>query len=199
MKKINSYILRSILLPFFFFLGALSLLVWLSQSLRFVDLIINQNLQVSTFLYLSTLVLPGILVTVIPIALFAAVVFAYQRLVADSEVVVFWATGVGNRQLAFPVLVVALISVILSYSFSLYLAPLGARALRDLRNNINTDLSAILLREGTFNTVGKDLTVYIRARQRNGEMLGILVHDNRDPRRPGDNDGGTGRPGLCCR
>jgi lipopolysaccharide export system permease protein len=184
LNKLTSYILRAVIGPFLFFLTALTALVWLSQSLRFVDLIINQNLPTSTFIYLSTLVLPGILVTIIPIALFAAIIFAYQRLLADSEIVVMWAAGIGNRQLTWPVLAVAIFAVALAYVFSLYLAPLGTRKLNNLRSDLSTDLSSLLLREGTFNTIGGTLTVYVRARQRNGEMLGILVHDSRDPKRP---------------
>ena len=44
--------------------------------------------------------------------------------------------------------------------------------------------SAALLREGTFNNIGQNFTVFVRQRTSSGQLLGVLVHDNRDPDRP---------------
>jgi len=44
--------------------------------------------------------------------------------------------------------------------------------------------SAALLREGTFNPIGSDFTVFVRERTSSGQLLGVLVHDNRTPDRP---------------
>ncbi len=41
----------------------------------------------------------------------------------------------------------------------------------------------MVLREGTFQELGKGFTVYIRERTSSGDLVGILVHDNRDPKR----------------
>jgi lipopolysaccharide export system permease protein len=49
--------------------------------------------------------------------------------------------------------------------------------------DFRTDYSAILLREGAFNMVSEGITVYIRAREQNGELQGLIVHDNRDKMR----------------
>ena len=54
----------------------------------------------------------------------------------------------------------------------------------DTKMRLRTDLAHILLQDGTFNVIGQRLTVYVRARRGNGELLGILVHDTRDPNRP---------------
>ena len=63
----------------------LTLAIWLSQSLRFVDLIVNKGLPVVTFLYLALLLLPRFLTIVLPIALFCATLFTYNKLMNDSE------------------------------------------------------------------------------------------------------------------
>jgi lipopolysaccharide export system permease protein len=48
---------------------------------------------------------------------------------------------------------------------------------------IRADIAATLLREGEFRAPIRGLTVYIRERQ-GREVLGLLVHDNRDPAHP---------------
>jgi len=40
------------------------------------------------------------------------------------------------------------------------------------------------LQEGSFNKFGNGLTIYVRARNSEGELLGILVHDRRNPTKP---------------
>src|SRR5690606_18225561 len=67
---------------------------------------------------------------------------------------------------------------------ALWLMPLGQRALRDKVMDIRADVAGALLNEGDFNTPAQGLTVFIRELSRGGEIRGILVHDNRDKKRP---------------
>ena len=54
--------------------------IWLSQSLRFVDLIVNKGVPATTFVYLTVLLFPSLLLVILPFALFCAVLFVYHRL-----------------------------------------------------------------------------------------------------------------------
>ena len=183
-RRLQQYILRQLDGPLLFFLLPLTGVIWLTQSLRFVDLIINKGLSASYFAQLTLLILPSVLTIVLPIALFATVLYVYQNLDGDSEIVVMRASGLGNLALARPALILAVAATLLSYLLSLYLMPSGQRAFKDMKTSLRTNLSYVLLQEGTFNTIGDGLTVYIRARHSGGEMLGILVHDSRERQRP---------------
>lgn len=184
MREITRYILRQLIEMTLFMTLALTGVVWLSQSLRFVDLIINRGLSFFTFVYLTLLLLPSFLVFLLPFALFCAVVYTYHRLTVDSEIIVLRATGLSDFELMKPALIVAAIVVGLSYVITLFLQPAGFREFKDRQYIIRADFSRILLQEGAFNNLGDGLTVYIRERLDNGEVLGILVHDNRDRNAP---------------
>jgi lipopolysaccharide export system permease protein len=71
--------------------------------------------------------------------------------------------------------------VVLGYAISLYLMPAGFRTFKDEQVVLRSDLSQVLLQEGTFNNLIEGMTIYVRAREANGELQGILVHDSRDP------------------
>ena len=184
MKEITRYVLRQLIEATLFVTLALTGVVWLSQSLRFVDLIINRGLPFFTFVYLTFLLLPSFLAVILPVALFCAVVYTYHRLTVDSEIVVLRSAGLSDFALMKPALIMAGIVVALSYTITLYLQPAGFREFKDRQYVIRADFSRILLREGSFNNLGDGLTVYIRERLANGEVLGILVHDNRDRAAP---------------
>jgi len=184
MKAVQRYILRLMIGPFVFVLLALTGVVWLSQSLRFLDRIVNQGLDFGSFLYLTSLVLPGVLAVLIPVSLFCATLYAYNRLSSDSELVVMWANGFSGRALAAPAMLLGVICMILVLLMNLYLTPLGARTLRTTQYELRTNLAGLLLQEGVFNNPAVGLTVYVRERLPSGEMLGILIHDNRDRSQP---------------
>ena len=184
MKEITRYVLRLLTEVTLFVTLALTGVVWLSQSLRFVDLIINRGLSFFTFVNLTLLLLPSFLAVLLPIALFCAVAYTYHRLAIDSEIVVLRSAGLSELALMKPALIMAGILVALCYLITLYLQPAGMREFKDRQFVIRADFSKILLREGTFNTLGDGLTVYIRERLDSGEVRGILVHDNRDREAP---------------
>jgi lipopolysaccharide export system permease protein len=184
MKLYLRYLMRQLAVPALVATLAFSGAVWLSQSLRFVDLIVNKGLPVTTFLYLTMLLFPSLLLIILPVALFAGVLFVYHRLTLESELTVMKAVGLSNLQLAAPALALAATITVLCYAISLYFMPLAFRSFRDLQYEIRRDFSHMLLQPGVFNTPVRDLTVYIRNHQGDGTLAGILVHDERQRRQP---------------
>ncbi|MSP81681.1 MAG: LPS export ABC transporter permease LptF [Alphaproteobacteria bacterium] len=184
MSRADRYIFQQLAGALVFIAIALAGVVWLSQSLRFVDLIINRGLSITSFVMLTLLLLPTFLVLILPIALFCAVLYTYHRLANDRELVVLRACGVGPGGLTRPVFVVTGLVVVQLYAMTLYLMPAGYRSFKDQQFLIRDDLGTALLQEGAFNNFGDELTVYVRLVGASGEASGILVHDDRDPKRP---------------
>ena len=184
MKGVTSYVLRELAGATLYVTLVLAGVVWLSQSLRFVDLIINRGLSFLTFLHLTLLLVPVFISLLLPIAVFCAVVYTYHRLTIDSELVVLRAIGLSQIDLAKPALILAAVVTVLCYAITLYLMPMGFREFKDRQFTIRGDYSHVLLQEGAFNTLGRGLTVYIRSRQPDGQIFGILVHDNREMSAP---------------
>jgi lipopolysaccharide export system permease protein len=182
--SLSRYLLGQLLGPVAILTLLLTGVIWLVNSLQFLDLVINRGQSAPTFLYLVMLLLPSLLMLIMPIAFFFATLFTLQRLQSDSELVVMASAGFSLRQLAVPVLAAAALVMVLTCVCALYLAPLGQRALRDKVLDIRADMAGALLNEGDFNTPSQGLTVFIRRLGSNGEIRGILVHDNRDKLRP---------------
>jgi lipopolysaccharide export system permease protein len=166
--------------PTALFTFLLTAVIWLSQSLRLLDLVINRGQSAPTFVYLTLLVLPSLLVIILPIAFFAGTLFALSRLNTDSELVVMSAAGFSRAQVAVPVFISAAIVMALTYVCGLYLMPAGQRAMKDKVVDIRADIGTALLNEGEFNTPTSGLTVFIRELNSDGTIKGVFVHDNRN-------------------
>jgi lipopolysaccharide export system permease protein len=184
LSSLNRYILRQCLIGMLFVTAALTAAVWLAQSLRLVDLIVNRGLSAEVFLYLAMLIVPKFLNIVLPIGVFIAVLFVFNRLTTESELVVMRAAGMSPFALAKPVLELAGIAWVILMSLSLYFLPASNREFKDLQFEIRNRFVSSLLQEGAFTTISDKLTIYIGSRNERGEVVGLMINDERDPKHP---------------
>jgi len=184
LPRLSWYILGQILGPVAMLTLLLTCVILLTQSLRLLDLVINRGQSAPTFIYLTVLILPGLLVIILPIAFFFGALFTLSRLNGDSELVVMASAGYSQRQLAAPVFIAAAMVMVITWVCALWLMPAGQRALNAKVLDIRADIGAALLNEGEFNSPAQGLTVFIRQLSSDGQIRGILVHDSRDVKRP---------------
>jgi len=79
-----------------------------------------------------------------------------------------------------PALALASMVALAVLAINLYFMPAGLRVFKDRQFEIRHSLASLLLQEGVFNTPVDGLTVFVRERTLDGELRGILVHDNRE-------------------
>src|SRR5438270_6094774 len=168
MRRLDRYILRQCFGVMIFVTAALSAAIWLAQSLRLIDLIVNRGLSIEIFLYLAALILPRFLDIVLPIGVFIAVLFTFNRLTGESELVVMRSAGLSHIALVKPVLLLAGIAFLVLMSLSAYFLPASNRAFKDLQFEIRNRFVSSLIQEGTFTTISDKLTIYIRSRDDRG-------------------------------
>ncbi|CAA7614661.1 LPS export ABC transporter permease LptF [Magnetospirillum sp. UT-4] len=184
MTGITRYVLRQLTVGLVLVSLALACVLWLTQSLRFIEMIVNKGISAATFLALTVLLMPSFLVVIVPISLFAVVLFTYNKLIGDRELTVLRAAGLSDWALARPALILAGIATLIGYLLALWAIPLSVQGFREMQWTIRNDITNVLLQEGAFNKFGNGLTIYVRSRTAEGELLGILVHDRRSPEKP---------------
>ncbi len=184
MPSLTRYLTRQLAVAALTITVTLAALVLLVRSLRLIDYVINRGVTLVSMAELTLLLVPSILAIILPIAVFAAVMFIYNKLTADRELVVMRAAGVSPANLARPALYVALAATVLAYALNLYLSPLSYRQFKELQSKYRNTYANLFLHEGRFNAPIDGVTVYVRARAPDGELRGIFVHDNRERERP---------------
>ncbi|HXT82562.1 MAG TPA: LPS export ABC transporter permease LptF [Acetobacteraceae bacterium] len=178
--KLDLYIFRQLLLALVLVTGGLTALIWLTQSLRFVELVVNRGLSFLVFLHLTGLLVPSFVAVILPITTYVVVQFVYHRLAGDRELTVMRGAGLSQFALARPALAVALLAVGAGYWLSLSAVPATLKDFRQFQWEIRNRMAAFLLQEGVFTPISDKLTVYVRSRDPDGTLRGILVDDGRD-------------------
>lgn len=178
MKLIEYYIFKRILSAFVLILLTLSTTVWMTQALRAFDLVTGQGQSIGTFFRITVLLLPGLATIVSPIALLIAVIYTFNSLNLDSELVVINASGASQKTLLKPVLIIGLATAIFMALMTLYFTPLALRQWRTLVTDVRADIITTILEEGKFMKISEGLTFHLRNRTPDGILEGVFVSDN---------------------
>ena len=181
MRSIDRYIFRSTLGAFTLVLVSLTATIWVTQALRDVDLMTNQRQTVLTFIGITGMIIPLLIMIIAPIALMGAVAHMLNKLSADSEIIVMNASGMSPWRLLRPLLVAAVVVSILVAILSAYVAPMGLRELKSWLIEVRANLITYLAQPGRFVPLQQGLTFYVRERRVSGQLAGVLLDDRRNP------------------
>jgi lipopolysaccharide export system permease protein len=182
MGSIGRYIFRMTLGAFVIVCVSVTALMWITQAMRDIDLMTNQGQSVFVFVGLTSLIIPLLVQIIAPIALMIAVSHVLNKLGNDSELIVMNAAGMPPWILFRPFLAAAVVVSVLVAFLSVYGSPWGLRQLRQWATQVRADLVSNVIQPGLFSKLEERLTLHIRERLPNGQLLGILIDDQRNPK-----------------
>ncbi|HNS86180.1 MAG TPA: LptF/LptG family permease, partial [Parvularculaceae bacterium] len=180
MKSLDQYILRQMWMPFLVATGIVTIIVWLTQSLQRLDIIVEHGQTLTMFGWISLLIVPSLLAVIIPFGLFAATLFALHKLHSDSEIAVMFAAGVSRSDVARPILLVTAFGALLTLWINVDLMPRSYRELKREIATIRADFASAVVRSGEFLAIRDGFTVYVDNAQPGGQFTGLLIRDYRD-------------------
>jgi lipopolysaccharide export system permease protein len=181
MGSIGRYIFRTTLGAFLVVLVSITALMWITQALRDIDLMTNQGQSILTFVGLTALIIPLLVMIIAPIAFMVAMAFVLNKLATDSELIVMNAAGMSPWHLFRPFLAVAALVSLMVIAIAAYVSPKCLRELGQWVTQIRADLVSRIVQPGRFVPLASGaLTLHIRERLPNGQLLGIFIDDRRD-------------------
>jgi lipopolysaccharide export system permease protein len=182
MGSIDKYIFRTTLASFALVLVSLTGVIWITQALRGIDLMTSQGQTILTFLGITSLVIPALVLIISPIALMIAISHTLNKLATDSEIIVMNAAGFSPIRLFRPFIFATCVVALLVAFIAAYLAPEGLRRINQWDAEITADVLTNVLQPGRFAQLDQNLTIRIRERLPGGLLKGIFIDDRRDPK-----------------
>jgi lipopolysaccharide export system permease protein len=182
MGSIDRYIFRTTLASFVLVLVSLTGVIWITQALRDIDLMTSERQTIVTFLGITSLVIPALVLIISPIALMIAISHTLNKLATDSEIIVMNAAGFSPFRLFRPFVYATCVVALLVTFIAAYLAPEGLRRLKQWSAEITADVLANILQPGHFAQLDQNLTIRIRERLPGGLLSGVFIDDRRDPK-----------------
>ena len=180
MSLFSRYVFRQVANAFVIILVTLTTIVWLATALKQLDLIVSQGQGFVLFLKMTFLTLPSLMALIAPNAMLMASLYTLDRMNGDSELIVMTAAGAPVWRIGAPFVLLASMVCVVILICNLWVMPASMRALRALITQVRTDVISQVLQPGRFSSTEPGLTFHIRDRSPTGDLLGLLVHDERD-------------------
>ncbi len=179
---IARYIFRQSASALIIILFSLTLIIWLTSVLREIKLLTSEGQTFVLFLKITSLAIPNVIVIVAPVAFLIACLHTLNRLNGDSELIVLSASGASPWRTLTPCLFLATLVACAILAANIYVLPGAARLLQDYISQVRADLLSQVLQPGEFSDLEPGLTIHMRDKSQDGDLLGVVVHDERDPK-----------------
>jgi lipopolysaccharide export system permease protein len=183
--RLDLYILGEVLGPFaggiLFFL----FIFLMFQLLRLAEMFIVHGVPTWTLVKMVSLLSISFLPTAIPVAFLIAVLVAFGRLSADSELVAMKSCGIGIGRLSLPVLALAVLLVGLSLGLNMNWVPWSGRAFKSTLVRLSNTKVVSSIREGAFTTGFFDLLIFAdKVDTKTNRLKRVFIFDEREPKQP---------------
>jgi lipopolysaccharide export system permease protein len=181
-KILHRYLFREILVPFALGLGIFTFVLLLARLLKLVELVVNRGVPAAQVVQIFLLLLPAFLEVTVPMAMLLAILVAFGRLSADTEITAMRSSGVSLYQLIPPVATFVVLVTIATGALSCWARPWANRALRTAMWDIARSRATAGLKPQIFNDDFPGLIIYAEQIDTNADRLErVLIADDRDP------------------
>ncbi|CBI76241.1 putative permease, YjgP/YjgQ family [Bartonella clarridgeiae 73] len=180
MRILELYILKRIFLLFSaVMIGAIGI-SWTVQILARINFLTTSGQTFLTVLHFSSLLIPSVTSLVMPFGLVIAITIILSTMNQDSELAVISASGIPKNIIWKPILLLAILTSLTSFSITNFIAPNARLNMRQMLANTHSDLINLFIREGSFQELTKNLYIEIGETNTNGTIGRLFIADQRD-------------------
>ncbi len=183
-SRYDGYILRQMIAMWGFATLVLVGVFWISRSIGLFSTLLAGGHSPWVFFELTALTLPTLVRTVMPMAIFTAVVYVTNRGRRESELVVMQSTGSSALRLARPVFYFSAFCAVMIGAITLVLRPQSLASYELRETELENDVAAQLLREGDFLHPIEGVVLYIGKVGFDSTLRDVFISDQRQPKEP---------------
>ncbi len=154
-------------------------IMWLFQTIRLLEVVINRGAPISNFLLMSVTVIPLWLTIAVPVSAFVAVIWVFQRAVADRELLVMQASGRSALQLARAPLTLGVLLTVVLILNSVLVLPQSFGVYKRVQFEVRNSIPTVMLQDNVFIDVVDGLTMLIGEKFDDGLARDLFIHDER--------------------
>ena len=157
---------------------SLSLIVWVIQSVNYLDFITKDGHGFKVYFSFILLNFPKIFSKIIIFSYFVSLFYIIQKYQSNNEILIFWTNGVSRLNLINFVIKISIILTILQIFLVYYLVPKTQDYSRDFIRTSNIDLFSSLITEKKFIDTVKNFTIFVESIDEQGNMENIYLKDS---------------------
>lgn len=180
LRRVDTYVLKQIMLPLSATLGVSALLLLLERMFRLFDMVANQGGPVAVVFRMLGSLLPHYIGTALPLGFFLGVLLAFRKLSQNSELEALTASGTSLFQLMRSAFALGAVLLVLNLLLIGFVQPQGRYSFHSLMFNLSSGAFGASIRSGEYRELGEDFTLRIgESRDKGGQLLRIFAQKER--------------------
>ncbi len=152
-------------------------IVWTVQAVNFLDLVVEDGHALSVYLGYSLLNVPKILTKFIPLSFLISLVLTILKFENENELIILWTAGINKIKVVNFFVKISLIVTVLQLFLASIINPSVLNYSRSLIKSSNLDFISSMIKTNQFNDTVAGLTIFVEAKNNNGDMKNIFIRD----------------------
>lgn len=136
-------------------------LAWMMQIMSMMKFLLTYGIKFSSFIYLTSLMIPFIISIIVPFVTFIAIIFIYNKMIGENEVTVMAASGLSPWQIAKPAIKLATWITVVHLILNIWAVPASQSLFYSTQWNLRYGLAHLKLQESAFTKMADGLVVYV--------------------------------------
>ena len=157
---------------------SLSLIVWVIQSVNYLDFITKDGHGFKVYFSFIILNFPKIFSKIIIFSYFVSLFYTIQKYQSNNEILIFWTNGISRLKLINFIIKFSIFFTLLQIILAYFIVPKAQDYSRDFIRTSNIDLFSSLITEKKFIDTVKNFTIFVEKIDENGNMENIYLKDS---------------------
>ena len=164
----------------FFILSSLSiaLIIWIIQAVNYLDLVSEDGHNFKVYFLYTILVLPKIFSRILPFMFFISIFYIIIKYEEKNQLLIFWSNGINKKKFLNITIKFSLVFFLVQIFFTTIIVPESQNKARSYIRTSNIDFFPALIKPRKFIDTVEDLTIFVDAKNNNGNLKNIILKDN---------------------
>lgn len=179
-NKLYNYFLIEFLKNYLVLLLAFSLIIWVTQAVRLLDLITQDGNSIITYIKYSILQFPRIFSKISMLFFFIGLFWTILKFEESNELRVIWLIGISKKNFKNFLYKACFLLIFIIIILKNFIVPYSNKYSRDLLLNTELESFQNLIKENNFNNPAKNVTLYIEKKNTINEYKNIFFFEKKE-------------------
>jgi len=175
--KIFKYFFLEFLKLFLLISLSLSILIWMTQAARLLELITEFGNPVSIYIKYIFLIYPKVYENIFILCFAITMFFLVSKLEDSNELNIFWLSGISKHSIINFLVKIGILMIVVYILISAFITPWTLGKSRMILAQSKFSLINSLVKENNFNSPLSGLTIYVNKNDNKGNLKNVFIYE----------------------
>tara|TARA_B100000767_G_scaffold172242_1_gene161217 strand:+ start:775 stop:1914 length:1140 start_codon:yes stop_codon:yes gene_type:complete len=153
-------------------------IVWIIQSVNFLDFITEDGHSFKIYFYYSLLNFPKIIQRILPFVFFITLFYQLIHYEKKNQLLIYWIHGIKKIRLINVIIFYSIVLALLQVVLSSFVSPKSKDVARSFIRNSNLDYFSSIVSPGKFVDAVENLTIFVETKNNNNFYENVYLKDD---------------------